>query len=114
MSCQAADAPASADPLAVLTDALREAIVAAFGPEHAGIDPLIRASQNPAFGDFQANVAMSLAKRLDRQPRDVAAGRAAGCATILVSIDPAAIEAAQPTDVVTTLAEAAEIILCRP
>lgn len=47
------------------------------------------------------------------QPRDVAAGRAAGCATILVSIDPAAIEAAQPTDVVTTLAEAAEIILCR-
>ena len=31
MSCQAADAPASADPLVVLTDALREAIVAAFG-----------------------------------------------------------------------------------
>ena len=86
MSCQAADAPASADPLAVLTDALREAIVAAFGPEHAGIDPLIRASQNPAFGDFQANVAMSLAKRLDRQPRDVAAQIAEAAAPRLEAI----------------------------
>ncbi len=47
------------------------------------------------------------------QPRDVAAGRAAGCATILVSTDAAAIGSAQPTHVATTLDEAAEIILCR-
>lgn len=46
------------------------------------------------------------------QPRDVAAGRAAGCATILVSTDAATIEAAQPTEVVSTLGAAVGIILC--
>ncbi|MHC4768184.1 MAG: HAD hydrolase-like protein, partial [Planctomycetota bacterium] len=45
------------------------------------------------------------------QPRDVAAGRAAGCATILLSADPATVVAAQPTAVVRTLSEAADIIL---
>src|SRR3989304_2978205 len=34
--------------------------------------PLIAPSTNPKFGDFQANVAMSLAKQLRRKPRDVA------------------------------------------
>jgi arginyl-tRNA synthetase len=33
---------------------------------------LIRPAQDPKFGDYQANVAMSLAKRLARSPRDVA------------------------------------------
>lgn len=34
---------------------------------------LIRRSQDPKFGDYQANFAMSLGKRLKRPPRDVAA-----------------------------------------
>jgi arginyl-tRNA synthetase len=34
---------------------------------------LIRRSQDPKFGDYQANFAMSLGKRLRRPPRDVAA-----------------------------------------
>ncbi|MGL6226988.1 MAG: arginine--tRNA ligase [Thermoguttaceae bacterium] len=34
---------------------------------------LIRPSQDPKFGDFQANMAMSLGKKLGKSPRDVAA-----------------------------------------
>jgi arginyl-tRNA synthetase len=45
------------------------ALHAAFGEEYADADPLIRPSQ---FADFQANVALPLAKRLDRPPREVA------------------------------------------
>jgi arginyl-tRNA synthetase len=37
------------------------------------MDPAIRASKNPEFGDFQCNAALGLAKRLKRQPHDVAA-----------------------------------------
>ncbi|TDE55989.1 arginine--tRNA ligase [Nonomuraea mesophila] len=57
------------DPQIVLTERVRQALAHAFGPEHADADPLIRPSQ---FADFQANVAMSLAKRLRRAPREVA------------------------------------------
>ncbi len=45
------------------------------------------------------------------QVRDVTAGRAAGCSTILISTDPAAVAAAAPTAVVETLADAVDIIL---
>ncbi|MSR69448.1 MAG: arginine--tRNA ligase [Phycisphaerales bacterium] len=38
----------------------------------APIDPLIKAAANPKFGDFQANFAMSLAKSLGKNPREVA------------------------------------------
>src|SRR4051794_21803855 len=48
---------------------MQGALVAAFGEEYADADPLIRPSQ---FADFQANVAMSLAKRIGRAPREVA------------------------------------------
>ena len=34
---------------------------------------MVRPSQNPKFGDFQANCAMSLAKERNAKPRDVAA-----------------------------------------
>ncbi|SEK23196.1 arginine--tRNA ligase [Nonomuraea pusilla] len=57
------------DPQKVLTERVQQALAAAFGAEHADADPLIRPSQ---FADFQANVAMSLAKRLRRSPREVA------------------------------------------
>ena len=46
--------------------------MAAFGEEHAVADPQIGPSTNPKFGDYQANVAMPLGKRLKRNPRDVA------------------------------------------
>lgn len=35
-------------------------------------DPLVRASQDPQFGDYQSNCAMGLAKQLGKKPRDVA------------------------------------------
>src|SRR5579859_1198967 len=58
-----------ADPQEVLAERVGAAITAAFGAEHAGADPLIRPSQ---FADFQANVALPLAKRLGQPPRQVA------------------------------------------
>jgi arginyl-tRNA synthetase len=51
---------------------VRDAIARNVDPAHADIDPLIRPTQDPRFGDFQANVAMSLATRLRRKPREVA------------------------------------------
>src|SRR4051794_15298712 len=49
------------------------AIESAYGPEFAGADPVIRRSQQAAFGDYQANGAMGLAKRVGAAPREVAA-----------------------------------------
>jgi arginyl-tRNA synthetase len=57
------------DPQLVLTERVQQALATAFGQEYASADPLIRPSQ---FADYQANVALSLAKRLRRSPRDVA------------------------------------------
>jgi arginyl-tRNA synthetase len=58
------------DPQLALTARLQAALAAAYGEEYANEDPVIRPSQ---FADFQANVAMALAKRLGgRRPRDVA------------------------------------------
>jgi arginyl-tRNA synthetase len=56
-------------PAEVLSQRVGVALGAAFGEEYADEDALIRPSQ---FADYQANVAMSLAKRLGRSPRDVA------------------------------------------
>lgn len=56
----------------MLDRAMRTAIVAALGEQFADADPVIKASQNPQFGDFQANAAMGLAKQLGLKPRDVA------------------------------------------
>ena len=61
-----------ADPLVALTPRFDAALVAAFGDELAGTDPVIRRSQQPGV-DYQANIAMALAKRLGRPPQDVAA-----------------------------------------
>jgi arginyl-tRNA synthetase len=52
-----------------LTDCFKTAIHAAFGVD---ADPLIGVSQNPQFGDYQSNAAMSLAKTLGQKPREVA------------------------------------------
>src|SRR5690242_15159400 len=58
-----------ADPQEVLAERVSAAVTAAFGADHAGADPLIRPSQ---FADFQANVALPLAKTLGMPPRQVA------------------------------------------
>ncbi len=57
--------------LALLREQLRAALTALVGqPEEAAA--LIRRSQDPRFGDYQANCAMPLGKKLNRPPRDVA------------------------------------------
>jgi arginyl-tRNA synthetase len=61
------------DPRQTLRTRFDHAIVAAFGIDHSGTDPLLRRSQQDRFGDYQANVAMSLSKRLGSNPREVAA-----------------------------------------
>ena len=48
------------------------ALVAAFGDDYANTDPLLAATNNPKFGDYQANLAMSLAKPLKQNPRAIA------------------------------------------
>lgn len=63
----------TADPAAILHQRLLDAMRAALGddlPESA--DPLLAPARNPEFGDFQANAAMGLGKRLGRPPREIA------------------------------------------
>jgi len=62
------------DPQQALAQLITGALAATFGPEHADTDPLIRPSQ---FADYQSNVALSLGKRLGRNPRDAATELAA-------------------------------------
>ena len=54
----------------VLTDRFAAALTQSFGEDFARRDPVIRSSQ---FADFQANVALPLAKELKSKPRDIAA-----------------------------------------
>ncbi len=67
------------DVLSLLTERFQQAVVAAFGDAYAKIDPLIRPSSGGASGgtsggrgDYQANLAMSLARQVGMKPRDVA------------------------------------------
>jgi len=62
-----------ADPQTMLSAAVARAMEAALGPEVAGVDPVIRPAGNPVHGDYQANFAMGLTKRLGRPARDIAA-----------------------------------------
>jgi arginyl-tRNA synthetase len=68
-----------------LDEALRSAAAAELGSEYHGEDPLLGPTRNPAFGDFQANFAMGLAKRTGRKPRELGeaiAGRLEGHALL--------------------------------
>ncbi len=58
--------------LALLKSRIEQAIVTAFGDEWIGTDPILVPTKDPKFGDYQANVAMSLAKPLKQKPRDIA------------------------------------------
>lgn len=51
---------------------LQEALGAVFGIDYAGVDPILVSASNPKFGDYQANVALPLAKQLGQQPRAIA------------------------------------------
>ena len=55
-----------------LKNRVQAALEAAFGDEYSNIDPLLVSTNNPKFGDYQANVAMSLAKPLKSNPRAIA------------------------------------------
>jgi len=51
---------------------LRDAVAAALGDAYADADPLVTPATNPQFGDYQANLAMGLAKRAGAKPRELA------------------------------------------
>jgi arginyl-tRNA synthetase len=59
-------------PLPILVARFQTALVAAFGSAYADTDPLLNVASNPKFGDYQANVALGLAKTLGAKPRDIA------------------------------------------
>jgi arginyl-tRNA synthetase len=50
---------------------LRQAVGAALGAAHVDADPMVRPA-DPQFGDYQANLALGLAKLLKQKPRDIA------------------------------------------
>jgi arginyl-tRNA synthetase len=49
------------------------ALSAAFGEGYGAMDPVLGVTTNPKFGDYQANVALPLAKQVSLPPREVAA-----------------------------------------
>jgi len=49
-----------------------QALVAAFGTDYAGTETILVPASNPKFGDYQSNVALSLAKQLGQPPRAIA------------------------------------------
>jgi arginyl-tRNA synthetase len=49
-----------------------QALVAALGAEYAEVDPILVPASNPKFGDYQANVALPLAKQVGKPPRAIA------------------------------------------
>ncbi|MEW5861011.1 MAG: arginine--tRNA ligase [Cyanobacteriota bacterium] len=55
-----------------LKNRFEQALVAAFGSDYAGVDPMLVPASNPKFGDYQSNVAMSLTKKLGQSPRAIA------------------------------------------
>ena len=59
-------------PVAILTSRLQSAIETVLGEQFRRADPVLRRSATAQFGDFQANAAMALAKKVGRPPRDLA------------------------------------------
>lgn len=55
-----------------LREKLQQALGKAFGNEYSNSDPILVPASKPEFGDFQANMALSLAKKLGQKPRDIA------------------------------------------
>lgn len=55
-----------------LNNRFSEALITTFGKEFANIDSLLFPASNPKFGDYQSNIALTLAKQLGQQPRAIA------------------------------------------
>ena len=49
-----------------------QALVAAFGSDLEGIDPMVVPASNPKFGDYQCNISLPLSKQLGQPPRAIA------------------------------------------
>jgi arginyl-tRNA synthetase len=58
--------------LLYLKNQVSAALTASFGSDYGDTDPLLVNASNPQFGDYQANVAMGLAKQLGQAPRAIA------------------------------------------
>lgn len=56
-------------PVTELSNLVRAAVIDVFGPEHAAVDPAVHRS---AFADYQADVALRLARAVKRPPLEVA------------------------------------------
>ncbi len=56
----------------ILSDRISSAVEVACGKEYRDTDPLVSVTNRPGFGDYQANLAMSLAKKLGDNPRNIA------------------------------------------
>ncbi len=54
----------------ILADRIQQAMIAAGAPKD--VDPLVRQSGKPKFGDYQANGIMAAAKKLGKNPREFA------------------------------------------
>ncbi|MDY2947045.1 MAG: arginine--tRNA ligase, partial [Mannheimia varigena] len=54
----------------ILADKIKQAMIAAGADEN--VEPLVRQSGKPEFGDYQANGAMGAAKKLGMNPREFA------------------------------------------
>ncbi|XGV99563.1 MAG: arginine--tRNA ligase [Leptolyngbya sp. BL-A-14] len=58
--------------IAQLKSRFEQALTAAFGADYGSVDPILVPASNPKFGDYQANVSLSLAKPLGKAPRAIA------------------------------------------
>jgi arginyl-tRNA synthetase len=56
----------------VLEQKFKKAIQAALGDEFAHVNPSMQPTKRPEYGDYQANFALTLAKQLQRPPREIA------------------------------------------
>lgn len=56
----------------IISDHVKSAILYALGESFKDTDPIIKVSNRAGFGDYQANFAMSLAKQLQQNPRELA------------------------------------------
>ena len=55
-----------------LTKKFQEALVTSFGEDFQAIDPQVTTARDLRHGDYQANIALPLAKKLGKNPREIA------------------------------------------
>jgi arginyl-tRNA synthetase len=71
-SCSIGYLAAMESTIALLKTRLQHALATAFGADYAATDPVLVPASNPKFGDYQANVALSLTKQVGQPPRAIA------------------------------------------